>query len=262
MTATRTTIPQASWQITVTMAVSIMLASCGGSDADESQPPPIAATSADCFSRAMYTPGSAWQVTYSGVQKDAVRGDRILRTGTAGRVAEGPNIFGSSSVAVYSRFGQAGSAESSTWAWLDEVTYYYQLTPDARKKLAYSVAADAQGQRIDRGFFDPVLSVPVAQALNVDYSSKSNVFFDLDSFEGDKPTALADAFREWEEIVPTYVGRETVTVPAGTFETCVFSRGTAPIKTWVASAGHFQGLTIQYDNGTLLRATAIEANWN
>lgn len=61
----------------------------------------------------------------------------------------------------------------------------------------------------------------------------------------------------------TYLGREEITVPAGTFETCAIEidyGGGDHLRTWVAAHGPYRGLPVyeeELDEGDLTRLEAI-----
>ena len=268
-----------SWLIAIAAAAG--LTACGGSDDTPTpvDPPVTASNLADCHNPSMYTLGSSWSVTFNVSGTDLQPGQApaqttwestdntwVLKPPAAWTLPDGtvrlsyvepapsgsyPNDLAGTYVRLHENtvetIVRAGWVHSSVGL---PYIFYSAYTPGLAEPIALGSGQTYQS---------PPVSV---------YTSSSSALFDADFRPYYPNPPLGDEAQLQPDKATqqlTYVGRETITVPAGTFATCHIQRPEGPDE-WRLAEGPYKGITIKtwYSrvSGTVLReAKQISAIW-
>lgn len=255
-------------------ALALSLAACGGggNDADPVTPGPSpspspeqpvpdpspnpvpspdpgpgdASTSASCINDAMWNVGSSWTVAKRQTSASSLL---PMMDTTSTTTVTGTQAFNGHTVTV--------------WREHDSFTNETDLIYSARVGGDH-VTYGGQGRNEDDALvtyrYDPPLNVPVALAVNQAYTAKSVM--------SDSDQSRVDFAQE-----STYRGRETIRVPAGSFDTCKVSIKTTMgqysqvVETWYVADGPNRGLHIKSEfdlpmvGKVVSEATHVEANF-
>lgn len=206
-------------------------------------PAPASADSGACFNDAMTAPGARWKVTFRdrGLGADAdgiVRLTELLGSKTFnGQLANEYRL-------TTSQPGKPTTVELS----------YSELNAQNYVQLGWRLVTGAEVY-LEPGWITPRVLQP-GHAVTSAYTTRLS--------DGSAPTTSA-------RITTTYLGRESLTLPAGTFETCKtrfvdHAGGTS--MTWTIAAGLHRGVDVRFAlvsaaDGTTLwssEATHIESN--
>ena len=191
----------------------------------------------------MAAPGARWKVTFRdrGLGGDA---DGIIRL----TELLGTKTFNGQAAHEYRlTTSQAGKATTVEWS-------YSQLNSQSFVQLGWRFAGGVES------YIEPGLATP--RVLQAGQWSTST--FTTRMSDGSAPAAST-------RLTTTYLGRESLTLPAGTFETCkakFVDQTGATSLTWTVASGPYRGIDIRFAtlnalNGSTLwfsEATSIEAN--
>ena len=206
-------------------------------------PAPASADSGACFNDAMAASGARWKVAFRdrGLGGDA---DGITRL----TELLGTKTFNGQAANEY-RLTTSQPGKPTTVQWS-----YSQLTSQNFVQFGWRFAGGVES------YIEPGLATP--RVLQAGQSSTST--FTTRMSDGSAPAATT-------RLTTTYLGSESLTVPAGTFETCkakFVDQTGATSLTWTVASGPYRGLDIRFAtlnalNGSTLwfsEATSIEAN--
>ncbi len=191
----------------------------------------------------MAAPGARWKVTFRdrGLGGDA---DGIIRL----TELLGTKTFNGQAANEYRlTTSQPGKATTVEWS-------YSQLNSQSFVQLGWRFAGGVES------YIEPGLATP--RVLQAGQWSTST--FTTRMSDGSAPAAST-------RLTTTYLGRESLTLPAGTFETCkakFVDQTGATSLTWTVASGPYRGIDIRFAtlnalNGSTLwfsEATSIEAN--
>lgn len=246
------------------LSLAISMAACGGGDSEATgapsagpapapgaapappAPAPAPAPTGDssaCWNDAMSTPGSSWKVTYRERGLSSVDGI-VVTTQTLGS-----KLFN----------GQPSTESRITTAVPGKPTEvqlsYASLTGQDYRQLGWRLA---NGSDV---YLEPAWITP--RSMQPGQSSTST--YSTRFANGSSPTSTTTT-------TTTYLGRETITVQAGTFETCkvrFVDQGGGASHTWTVASGPYRGLDVRYalalapdgSSAWVREATAIEASF-
>ena len=191
----------------------------------------------------MSTPGSSWKVTYRERGLSSVDGI-VVTTQTLGSKLF--NVQPSTESRITTAVpGKPAEVQLS----------YASLTGQDYRQLGWRLA---NGSEV---FLEPAWITP--RAMQPGQSSTST--YSTRFANGSSPTSTTTT-------TTTYLGRETITVPIGTFETCkvrFVDQGGGTSYTWTIASGPLRGIDVRYSlalaaNGTsawVREATAIDASF-
>ena len=191
----------------------------------------------------MSTPGSSWKVTYRERGLSSVDGI-VVTTQTLGSKLF--NVQPSTESRITTAVpGKPAEVQLS----------YASLTGQDYRQLGWRLA---NGSEV---FLEPAWITP--RAMQPGQSSTST--YSTRFANGSSPTATTTT-------TTTYLGRETITVPIGTFETCkvrFVDQGGGTSHTWTVASGPYRGLDVRYalalapdgSSAWVREATAIEASF-
>jgi hypothetical protein len=191
----------------------------------------------------MSTPGSSWKVTYRERGLSSVDGI-VVTTQTLGSKLF--NVQPSTESRITTAVpGKPAEVQLS----------YASLTGQDYRQLGWRLA---NGSEV---FLEPAWITP--RAMQPGQSSTST--YSTRFANGSSPTATTTT-------TTTYLGRETITVPIGTFETCkvrFVDQGGGTSHTWTVASGPYRGLDVRYalalapdgSSAWVREATAIEATF-
>ena len=243
------------------LSLAVSIAACGGGDSETTgatspapapgatpapaAPAPAPSSTGDssaCWNDAMSTPGSLWKVTYRERGLSNVDGI-VVTTQTLGS-----KTFN----------GQASTESRITTAVpgkpAEVQLSYASLTGQDYRQFGWRLA---NGSEV---FLEPVWITPRSmQPGQVATSTYTTRFAN-----GSVPTVTTTT--------TTYQGRDTITIPAGTFETCkvrFVDQGGGTSHTWTVASGPYRGVDIRYalalaadgSSAWVREATAIEASF-
>ena len=246
------------------LAMAVSISACGGGDSEATgapspapapgaapapappAPAPAPTPSGDssaCWNDSMSTPGSLWKVTYR--ERGLSNVDRIVVT----TQTLGSKTF-NGQPATESRITTTVSGKAD-----DVQLSYASLTGQDYRQLGWRLA---NGSEV---FLEPAWITP--RAMQPGQSSTST--YSTRFANGSSPTATTTT-------TTTYLGRETITVPIGTFETCkvrFVDQGGGTSHTWTVASGPYRGLDVRYalalapdgSSAWVREATAIEATF-
>ncbi|AVO32880.1 hypothetical protein [Ottowia oryzae] len=274
------------------LAVAASLAACGGGDDDGGQvDPPVAPTNlADCFNPSMYTVGSSWTVTEEAsgdtnlLFEGAIPGTFTNAPGgvVTTYVQEPPPEWGLPAGTVkLSEFAPDTLVSPDTWKLpnlsgtyvrvhdgsVDQLltATWYQFSRNF-PQLAYRGYAPGLAEPIALGSGQTYKGPPVLR-----YSTSVGLYFAPDNSRHVAPPSLdgsRDPVADGVTVQLTYVGRETITIPAGTFSTCHTKKLVEGLVTeeWKVAEGPYRGITVQTslargDKQALRVTTSVSANW-
>ena len=262
MTVKSADLASARWTLCA-MALAAGLVACGGSDDDTPAPvePPVQPSNlADCHNPSMYTPGSSWSVTFDSGNVNSI----VVHAPRAEwELPEG--------IVRWAVPTQAGA---------DAGVYYRVRNGTVETLLLVNWFYFSSGPAISYEGYVPGLAAPIALANGQTYRTPpTKVYNVLYSQERDengwlpprKP--LLDGEGELRDVTDlgqtTYIGRETITVPAGTFETCHTTRTSnfsGETHHWTVAEGPYKGLSVMTEWSTAsgasrAAATVITADW-
>ena len=246
------------------LSLAVSIAACGGGDSEATgapspapapgaapapappAPAPAPAPTGDssaCWNDAMSTPGSSWKVTYRERGLSSVDGI-VVTTQTLGSKLF--NVQPSTESRITTAVpGKPAEVQLS----------YASLTGQDYRQLGWRLA---NGSEV---FLEPAWITP--RAMQPGQSSTST--YSTRFANGSSPTATTTT-------TTTYLGRETITVPIGTFETCkvrFVDQGGGTSHTWTVASGPYRGLDVRYalalapdgSSAWVREATAIEATF-
>lgn len=173
-----------------------------------------ASTSAACNNDAMWRAGSTWSVSWRSTGPSGSDGTETVE------------VIGQTSFR-----GRPAVEQRHTWGELISTTY---SALNGGYEEFYGGNANTPGAE---HYFDPAMRWPYVKQRGQTYTSSFN------NHQGGAVTPTT--------LTLTYEGRETITVPAGTFETCRM-RSTAPDQadvgpwfTWFIAGGPYRGIAIK-----------------
>ena len=246
------------------LSLAVSIAACGGGDSEATgapspapapgaapapappAPAPAPAPTGDssaCWNDAMSTPGSSWKVTYRERGLSSVDGI-VVTTQTLGS-----KLF-NGQPATESRITTATPGKPA-----EVQSSYASLTGQDYRQLGWRLA---NGSEV---FLEPAWVTPRVMQPGQSATSTYTTRF----ANGSAPTATTTT-------TTTYLGHETITVPAGTFETCkvrFVDQGGGTSHTWTVASGPYRGLDVRYalalapdgSSAWVREATAIEASF-
>ena len=246
------------------LSLAVSITACGGGDSEATgapsagpapapgaapappAPTPAPAPTGDssaCWNDAMSTPGSSWKVTYRERGLSSVDGI-VVTTQTLGSKLF--NVQPSTESRITTAVpGKPAEVQLS----------YASLTGQDYRQLGWRLA---NGSEV---FLEPAWITP--RAMQPGQSSTST--YSTRFANGSSPTATTTT-------TTTYLGRETITVPIGTFETCkvrFVDQGGGTSHTWTVASGPYRGLDVRYalalapdgSSAWVREASAIEASF-
>lgn len=246
------------------LSLAVSITACGGGDSEATgapsagpapapgaapappAPTPAPAPTGDssaCWNDAMSTPGSSWKVTYRERGLSSVDGI-VVTTQTLGSKLF--NVQPSTESRITTAVpGKPAEVQLS----------YASLTGQDYRQLGWRLA---NGSDV---YLEPAWITP--RAMQPGQSSTST--YSTRFANGSSPTATTTT-------TTTYLGRETITVPIGTFETCkvrFVDQGGGTSHTWTVASGPYRGLDVRYalalapdgSSAWVREATAIEATF-
>ena len=246
------------------LSLAVSITACGGGDSEATgapsagpapapgaapappAPTPAPAPTGDssaCWNDAMSTPGSSWKVTYRERGLSSVDGI-VVTTQTLGS-----KLF-NVQPSTESRITTAVPGKPD-----DVQLSYASLTGQDYRQLGWRLA-NGSDVYIEPAWVTPRVMQP-GQSSTSTYSTRFA--------NGSSPTATTTT-------TTTYLGRETITVPIGTFETCkvrFVDQGGGTSHTWTVASGPYRGLDVRYalalapdgSSAWVREATAIEATF-
>ena len=246
------------------LAMAVSISACGGGDSEATgapspapapgaapapappAPAPAPTPSGDssaCWNDSMSTPGSLWKVTYR--ERGLSNVDRIVVTT---QTLESKTFNGQP--ATESRITTTVSGKAD-----DVQLSYASLTGQDYRQLGWRLA-NGSDVDIEPAWVTPRVMQPGQSSTSTDSTRFAN---------GSSPTSTTTT-------TTTYLGRETIMVPAGTFETCkvrFLDQGGGTSHTWTIASGPFRGLDVRYalalepdgSSAWVREATAIEASF-
>ena len=191
----------------------------------------------------MSTPGSSWKVTYRERGLSSVDGI-VVTTQTLGSKLF--NVQPSTESRITTAVpGKPAEVQSS----------YASLTGQDYRQFGWRLS---NGSEV---FLEPAWVTPRVMQPGQSATSTYTTRF----ANGSAPTATTTT-------TTTYLGHETITVPAGTFETCkvrFVDQGGGTSHTWTVASGPYRGLDVRYalalapdgSSAWVREATAIEASF-
>lgn len=206
--------------------------------------PSPAADSSACWNDAMSNPGSTWKVSF---RERGIGGDVdgiVVTTETLG-----PKTF-NNQAATESRISTRVQGKP------DEVQLSYSLlNAQEYRQLGWRLA---NGSEV---YLEPGWVTP--RAMQVGQSATST--FTTRFADGSAPSTSTTT-------TTTYLGRQTITTPAGTFETCqvrFVDQGGGTSYTWTVANGPYSGIDVRHSlaiaadgsSAWVREATAIEASF-
>ena len=191
----------------------------------------------------MSTPGSSWKVTYRERGLSSVDGI-VVTTQTLGS-----KLF-NGQPATESRITTATPGKPA-----EVQSSYASLTGQDYRQFGWRLS---NGSEV---FLEPAWVTPRVMQPGQSATSTYTTRF----ANGSAPTATTTT-------TTTYLGHETITVPAGTFETCkvrFVDQGGGTYHTWTVASGPYRGLDVRYalalapdgSSAWVREATAIEASF-
>ena len=248
----------------VLLSLAASIAACGGGDSEATgapspapapgaapapappAPAPAPAPTGDssaCWNDAMSTPGSSWKVTYRERGLSSVDGI-VVTTQTLGS-----KLF-NGQPATESRITTATPGKPA-----EVQSSYASLTGQDYRQFGWRLS---NGSEV---FLEPAWVTPRVMQPGQSATSTYTTRF----ANGSAPTATTTT-------TTTYLGHETITVPAGTFETCkvrFVDQGGGTSHTWTVASGPYRGLDVRYalalapdgSSAWVREATAIEATF-
>ena len=246
------------------LSLAVSIAACGGGDSEATgapspapapgaapapappAPAPAPAPTGDssaCWNDAMSTPGSSWKVTYRERGLSSVDGI-VVTTQTLGS-----KLF-NGQPATESRITTATPGKPA-----EVQSSYASLTGQDYRQFGWRLS---NGSEV---FLEPAWVTPRVMQPGQSATSTYTTRF----ANGSAPTATTTT-------TTTYLGHETITVPAGTFETCKMrfvDQGGGTYHTWTVASGPYRGLDVRYalalapdgSSAWVREATAIEASF-
>jgi hypothetical protein len=246
------------------LSLAVSIAACGGGDSEATgapspapapgaapapappAPAPAPAPTGDssaCWNDAMSTPGSSWKVTYRERGLSSVDGI-VVTTQTLGS-----KLF-NGQPATESRITTATPGKPA-----EVQSSYASLTGQDYRQFGWRLS---NGSEV---FLEPAWVTPRVMQPGQSATSTYTTRF----ANGSAPTATTTT-------TTTYLGHETITVPAGTFETCkvrFVDQGGGTSHTWTVASGPYRGLDVRYalalapdgSSAWVREATAIEASF-
>ena len=246
------------------LSLAVSIAACGGGDSEATgapspapapgaapapappAPAPAPAPTGDssaCWNDAMSTPGSSWKVTYRERGLSSVDGI-VVTTQTLGS-----KLF-NGQPATESRITTATPGKPA-----EVQSSYASLTGQDYRQFGWRLS---NGSEV---FLEPAWVTPRVMQPGQSATSTYTTRF----ANGSAPTATTTT-------TTTYLGHETITVPAGTFETCkvrFVDQGGGTSHTWTVASGPYRGLDVRYalalapdgSSAWVREATAIEATF-
>ena len=248
----------------VLLSLAASIAACGGGDSEATgapspapapgaapapappAPAPAPTPSGDssaCWNDSMSTPGSLWKVTYR--ERGLSNVDRIVVT----TQTLGSKTF-NGQPATESRITTATPGKPA-----EVQSSYASLTGQDYRQFGWRLS---NGSEV---FLEPAWVTPRVMQPGQSATSTYTTRF----ANGSAPTATTTT-------TTTYLGHETITVPAGTFETCkvrFVDQGGGTSHTWTVASGPYRGLDVRYalalapdgSSAWVREATAIEASF-
>ena len=246
------------------LSLAVSITACGGGDSEATgapsagpapapgaapappAPTPAPAPTGDssaCWNDAMSTPGSSWKVTYRERGLSSVDGIVVTTQALGSKLFNGqPSTESRITTAVP---GKPAEVQLS----------YASLTGQDYRQLGWRLA-NGSDVYIEPAWVTPRVMQP-GQSSTSTYSTRFA--------NGSSPTATTTT-------TTTYLGRETITVPIGTFETCkvrFVDQGGGTSHTWTVASGPYRGLDVRYalalapdgSSAWVREATAIEASF-
>ena len=191
----------------------------------------------------MSTPGSSWKVTYRERGLSSVDGI-VVTTQTLGS-----KLF-NGQPATESRITTATPGKPA-----EVQSSYASLTGQDYRQFGWRLS---NGSEV---FLEPAWVTPRVMQPGQSATSTYTTRF----ANGSAPTATTTT-------TTTYLGHETITVPAGTFETCkvrFVDQGGGTSHTWTVASGPYRGLDVRYalalapdgSSAWVREASAIEASF-
>ena len=246
------------------LSLAVSIAACGGGDSEATgapspapapgaapapappAPAPAPAPTGDssaCWNDAMSTPGSSWKVTYRERGLSSVDGI-VVTTQTLGSKLFNGQPPTESRITTATP-GKPAEVQSS----------YASLTGQDYRQFGWRLS---NGSEV---FLEPAWVTPRVMQPGQSATSTYTTRF----ANGSAPTATTTT-------TTTYLGHETITVPAGTFETCkvrFVDQGGGTSHTWTVASGPYRGLDVRYalalapdgSSAWVREATAIEASF-
>lgn len=215
-------------------------ATTGTSPSDNSA---AAGDSGDCFTNAaLYTVGNTYQVDLQGLDGSGA----VVLTASNRYTVNGSTTFKGNAATelqvdttVTSGIGAGSTTQVKNYTRLDssEAVTFGQVSLVGAQGVAMSTTSA----------FSPALRKPYALPLNTPRSYTYNI-----SFEG----VVATSPSSTQTLKETFLGTETISVPAGRFKACKLSSETAMDGTttktvqWTVAEGPYRGLFLQSADGS------------
>ena len=275
--------------ISLALAATVLVACGGGDDAPTPVDPPVTPSNlADCHNPSMYIVGSSWSTTFS-------ESGPVFRPDQAPEQATWENTYNTWVLEPPAAWGlPVGTVRHSGWpaqvsGFINDIggTYVRAHENTIEVLLLANWQHFSSGEHISYSGYVPGLVEPIALTNGQTYqgtpvSVYGGMFAPRIDAVGnahypDPPLGDERYLRpEKTSIELTYVGRETITVPAGTFSTChVMSRerpgdgqpgGDVPHEEWRVAEGPYKGISIKTrrsgaSGSTVGEAKQISADW-
>lgn len=260
------------------LLLSALLAACGGDGNDGTAPASggnsatttgdtatgtspsdssaAAGNSGDCFTNtALYTVGNTYQVDLQGLDGSGA----VVLTASNRYTVNGSTSFkgnAATELQVDTTVTSGIGAGSTT-----QVKNYTRLDSNESVTFGQISLVGAQGVAVSTtSAFDPALRKPYVLPLNTSRSYTYSI-----SFEG----VVATSPSSTQTLKETFLGTETISVPAGRFKACKLSSETTMDGTttkaiqWTVAEGPYRGLFLQSADGNgsiTARATLLRFN--
>ena len=272
----------------IAAAVVAGLAACGGGD--DSNDGPQTSNLADCHNPSMYTVGSSWTVTSQSSRTYTTTAAQTVTEASEGtetvKVLAPPPEWGMP-VGVVRILRDPGDLNHTGGSLPDWTGTYVRVAGDVLETtLSVSWMSFAAGvwQLNYRGYV-PGLAAPISLAAGQTYTSPAVQTYQQFATTS-RPDPITDPGRVTYSYPPisggqtflpervssqlTYVGRETITVPAGTFATCHISTpsGNYQAEEWRVAEGPYKGVVVKsrstatgFTDTSTSEAKQISASW-
>ena len=211
-------------------------------------------SSTDCFNEAMYRTGSTWTIKTESTGTSPLGGGPVTIQETETTTVNGPKTFKGHS-AMEIEYGEPGSSEKS---------FDYSAVAGG-KIIQYGYQnQDADTGNVTTAWFVPPLEIPTSMTPNQIYVL-GPVALEMDL--GDAAGGVVEPMENTTTARISYLGQETITVPAGTFVACKghevtenksVTRVSTPAgdmsitnltvvtsDTWTVASGPYRGLLVQ-----------------
>jgi len=215
-----------------------------------------ASTYSDCATNSVLTTvGSSSQIIMQGSDQTV--------TSTTGTVNRLTTFNGNSALEVQTDIAVlTGSATGST----SSTKSYQQVLPTSAVTYgaAQTLFSPTQGTLVQTSTYSPAIQSPLSLAINTPFSQTYGISVT-------SPTAGSASVSQTQSI--TFLGMESITVPAGSFMTCKIRSDSQSITAnvavtmsgtiWRVASGPYRGMTVKsLDNRTGVQAVATKLTLN